>query len=112
MIKMVQNFKPTGYKNSLFAIFILLALAWLFFHSELSDPEIHEQANPHFDYCHLVATAIQSHQPVFHKVVSFPVPSFYFEKQFITSTIDESHSITKFPSISLPLILIIKQLLI
>jgi len=111
MIKKVQNFKPTGYKNSFFAIFILLALAWLFFHSELSEPEIHNHTDHHFDYCQLVSTAIQSHQPIYYKVELCFIPNFYFDKEQITSITNDNHSVSNFPA-SLPLILITKQLLI
>lgn len=100
------------YKINLLIIFILLSFAWLFFNSELSDPEIHQHPDYHFDYCQLVETVIQTHQPVFYKVELCINSAFYVENERITSITDCKNSPINFPATALPLILTIKQLLI
>lgn len=112
MKKINSKLKQIPIKSNLLAILVLLALAWLFFHSELNKPEIHEQVNQHFDYCLLIAIAIQSHQLVFYKVVLYAIPTFYIEKQLITSIKDQNYNSKLFSSKSLPLALINSQLLI
>jgi hypothetical protein len=112
MTKKILNFQHFFDTKNFFSILILLALAWLFFHSELNEPEIHAQTYHHFDYCQLVTTAIQSHQPVFQKVELCFDRLPYFETELINSITDQNHFITNLPLKFLPLILITKQLLI
>lgn len=112
MKKSIQHYQQSLIKNHLLAVFILLALAWLFFHSELSEPEIHNHIDHHFDYCQLVETVIRTHQPVYCKVTLYSNSTFFIEKERMTSLIADTPSLTNFPETALPLFLTSKQMLI